>query len=123
MRCRRPANTRRDTALLSSRARRNCSALTTPCCLAAILAITRSPLARLSRIARLRRQLRALAPNGEPGASSLPVFRAHEAEVRPPYDQRAMAASAQYSVTVRVELDARQEPLGKLTAQIAEAGG
>src|SRR3954449_9999638 len=54
---------------------------------------------------------------------SLPVFRAHEAEVRPPYDQRAMAASAQYSVTVRVELDARQEPLGKLTAQIAEAGG
>ena len=34
-----------------------------------------------------------------------------------------MAASAQYSVTVRVELDARQEPLGKLTAAIAEAGG
>jgi malate dehydrogenase (oxaloacetate-decarboxylating) len=34
-----------------------------------------------------------------------------------------MAASAQYSVTVRVELDARQEPLGKLTAKIAEAGG
>jgi malate dehydrogenase (oxaloacetate-decarboxylating) len=34
-----------------------------------------------------------------------------------------MAASAQYSVTVRVELDARQEPLGKLTGQIAEAGG
>ena len=34
-----------------------------------------------------------------------------------------MAASAQYSVTVRVELDARKEPLGKLTAQIAEAGG
>ncbi|MDP9188480.1 MAG: NAD-dependent malic enzyme, partial [Actinomycetota bacterium] len=34
-----------------------------------------------------------------------------------------MAASAQYSVTVRVELDARQEPLGVLTAQIAEAGG
>jgi malate dehydrogenase (oxaloacetate-decarboxylating) len=32
-------------------------------------------------------------------------------------------ASAQYSVTVRVELDARQEPLGKLTGQIAEAGG
>src|SRR3954453_8166044 len=34
-----------------------------------------------------------------------------------------MAASAQYSVTVRGELDARQEPLGKLTAEIAEAGG
>src|SRR5215216_863813 len=34
-----------------------------------------------------------------------------------------MAASAQYSVTVRVELDARQEPLGRITAQIAEAGG
>jgi malate dehydrogenase (oxaloacetate-decarboxylating) len=34
-----------------------------------------------------------------------------------------MAASAQYSVTVRVEIDARQEPVGKLTAQIAEAGG
>jgi malate dehydrogenase (oxaloacetate-decarboxylating) len=30
---------------------------------------------------------------------------------------------AQYSVTIRVELDARQEPLGKLTAGIAEAGG
>jgi malate dehydrogenase (oxaloacetate-decarboxylating) len=34
-----------------------------------------------------------------------------------------MTASAQYSVTVRVELDARQEPLGKLTAAISEAGG
>src|SRR5918996_2486359 len=45
------------------------------------------------------------------------------ARLRAPYPSRAMAASAQYSVTVRVELDARQEPLGKLTAQIAEAGG
>jgi malate dehydrogenase (oxaloacetate-decarboxylating) len=35
----------------------------------------------------------------------------------------AGSVSAQFSVTVRVELDARQEPLGKLTAQIAEAGG
>ena len=34
-----------------------------------------------------------------------------------------MTVSAQYSVTIRVELDARQEPLGKLTAAIAEAGG
>src|SRR6476646_2397847 len=34
-----------------------------------------------------------------------------------------MPVSAQYSVTIRVELDARQEPLGKLTAAIAEAGG
>ena len=34
-----------------------------------------------------------------------------------------MAVSAQYSVAIRVELDARQEPLGKLTAAIAEAGG
>jgi malate dehydrogenase (oxaloacetate-decarboxylating) len=33
------------------------------------------------------------------------------------------AVSPQFSVTVRVELDARQEPLGKLTAAIAEAGG
>ncbi|HEX2468041.1 MAG TPA: NAD-dependent malic enzyme [Solirubrobacterales bacterium] len=32
-------------------------------------------------------------------------------------------AQAQFSVTVRVELDARQEPLGKLTGAIAEAGG
>src|ERR687892_363724 len=32
-------------------------------------------------------------------------------------------AQAQFSVTVRVELDARSEPLGKLTAKIAEAGG
>ncbi len=31
--------------------------------------------------------------------------------------------SAQFSVTIRVELDARKEPLGKLTASIAEAGG
>ncbi len=31
--------------------------------------------------------------------------------------------SAQFSVIVRVELDARSEPLGKLTAAIAEAGG
>jgi malate dehydrogenase (oxaloacetate-decarboxylating) len=34
-----------------------------------------------------------------------------------------MPVSAQYSVTVRVELDARQEPLGKLTAAVAGAGG
>jgi malate dehydrogenase (oxaloacetate-decarboxylating) len=34
-----------------------------------------------------------------------------------------MPVSAQYSVTIRVELDARQEPLGKLTAAIADAGG
>jgi malate dehydrogenase (oxaloacetate-decarboxylating) len=33
------------------------------------------------------------------------------------------SVSAQFSVTVRVELDARHEPLGKLTARIAEAGG
>jgi malate dehydrogenase (oxaloacetate-decarboxylating) len=33
------------------------------------------------------------------------------------------SVSAQFSVTVRVELDARAEPLGKLTAGIAEAGG
>src|SRR5690349_18542479 len=33
-----------------------------------------------------------------------------------------MAVSAQYSVTIRVGLDARQEPLGKLTAAIAETG-
>jgi malate dehydrogenase (oxaloacetate-decarboxylating) len=33
------------------------------------------------------------------------------------------SVSAQYSVVVRVELDARSEPLGKLTAEIAEAGG
>jgi malate dehydrogenase (oxaloacetate-decarboxylating) len=38
-------------------------------------------------------------------------------------DPRPMPAQAQYSVTIRVELDARQEPLGKLTAAIAEAGG
>jgi malate dehydrogenase (oxaloacetate-decarboxylating) len=35
----------------------------------------------------------------------------------------ASSVSAQFSVTVRVELDARAEPLGKLTAGIAEAGG
>ena len=34
-----------------------------------------------------------------------------------------MPAQAQYSVTIRVELDARQEPLGKLTAAIADAEG
>jgi len=33
------------------------------------------------------------------------------------------SVSAQFSVTVRVELDARREPLGKLTAAIAECGG
>ncbi len=33
------------------------------------------------------------------------------------------SVSAQFSVTVRVELDARHEPLGKLTAAIAESGG
>src|SRR6188768_3979785 len=33
------------------------------------------------------------------------------------------SASAQYSVTVRVELDARNEPLGRITGAIAESGG
>jgi malate dehydrogenase (oxaloacetate-decarboxylating) len=33
------------------------------------------------------------------------------------------SVSAQYSVVVRVELDARHEPLGKLTAKIAESDG
>jgi malate dehydrogenase (oxaloacetate-decarboxylating) len=33
------------------------------------------------------------------------------------------SVSPQFSVTVRVELDARQEPVGKLTAKIAECGG
>ncbi len=33
------------------------------------------------------------------------------------------SVSAQFSVIVRVELDARSEPLGKLTGSIAEAGG
>jgi malate dehydrogenase (oxaloacetate-decarboxylating) len=33
------------------------------------------------------------------------------------------SVSAQFSVTVRVELDARNEPLGQITAAIAEAGG
>jgi malate dehydrogenase (oxaloacetate-decarboxylating) len=33
------------------------------------------------------------------------------------------AVSPQFSVTVRVELDARKEPLGQLTAKIAQAGG
>jgi malate dehydrogenase (oxaloacetate-decarboxylating) len=33
------------------------------------------------------------------------------------------SVSAQFSVTVRVELDARSEPLGKLTGAIAQAGG
>ncbi len=35
----------------------------------------------------------------------------------------AAHVSAQFSVTVRVELDARNEPLGKITGAIAEAGG
>ena len=39
------------------------------------------------------------------------------------YDDPMPPVSAQYSVTVRVELDARQEPLGKLTASVAQAGG
>ena len=33
------------------------------------------------------------------------------------------SVSAQFSVTVRVELDARNEPLGRITAAIAECGG
>ncbi len=33
------------------------------------------------------------------------------------------SVSAQFSVTVRVELDARNEPLGRITAAIAESGG
>ena len=35
----------------------------------------------------------------------------------------ALTNLSEQELTVRVELDARQEPLGKLTAQIAEAGG
>ena len=41
----------------------------------------------------------------------------------PPQPHPLPSVSAQFSVTIRVELDARQEPLGKLTASIAEAGG
>ena len=33
------------------------------------------------------------------------------------------SVSAQFSVTVRVELDSRNEPLGKITGAIAESGG
>ena len=33
------------------------------------------------------------------------------------------SVSAQFSVTVRVELDARNEPLGRITGAIAESGG
>ena len=33
------------------------------------------------------------------------------------------SVSAQFSVTVRVELDSRNEPLGRITAAIAESGG
>ena len=52
-----------------------------------------------------------------------PGARPTPAGVRESDSIAAMAVSAQYSVTIRVELDARQEPLGKLTAGIAEAGG
>ena len=56
-------------------------------------------------------------------ATPTAAFPTSRAAFGAPYPVRPMPASAQYSVTVRVELDARQEPLGKLTAQIAEAGG
>src|SRR4051794_27591450 len=79
--------------------------VTTPCCRAAIAAQIASGDASWFRI---------------PVLSRMAAFA-------PPLTSRAVAAtpsvSAQYSVVVRVELDARQEPLGKLTAQIAEAGG
>jgi malate dehydrogenase (oxaloacetate-decarboxylating) len=41
------------------------------------------------------------------------------------YDPAAPMASvsAQFSVTIRVELDSRNEPLGRITAAIAESGG
>src|SRR5581483_7445359 len=128
-RCRRLLRARRETARWSMPASASCLLLTTPCCLAASSAITSSVLAGCARISSISRQLRPLAPSlplfrvstflwrcPGAGAPSLPVFARA-------YPVGAMPASAQYSVTVRVELDARQEPLGKLTAQIAEAGG
>src|SRR5689334_9986444 len=71
-------------------------------------------------------QLRSLAPSWPvfgPFGRRPPAIQSRWPPTRRAYPVGAMAASAQYSVTVRVELDARQEPLGKLTAQIAEAGG
>src|SRR5947207_13541118 len=78
-------------------ASQSCRRMTTPCCRAAIWATAPSF---------------SLAPPGRSGF--LPPLRRI---------LRPMPAQAQYSVTIRVELDARQEPLGKLTAAIAEAGG
>ena len=115
----------------------SCAALTTPCCRAAILATTRSLLARSLRHTASKAptpvplpihcRVRPLPLLSSPAVRrprpSSPVFRATGPLSSAPYPSRAMPASAQYSVTVRVELDARQEPLGKLTAQIAEAGG
>src|SRR5512141_2727032 len=116
MRCSRPALVRLDATGCDMPAARSWAKLTTPCWRAAILAITKSHLAGCMRIWHVSRQLPCLSPfiaGFRASHPSSPVFQAKRAEVRPPYDQRAMAASAQYSVTVRVELDARQEPLGK----------
>src|SRR5204862_1764637 len=67
-----------------------------------------------------------LAPQPAPGARPTPAG-ASGTPNDGPYDLRPVAVArsvaAQYSVVVRVELDARQEPLGKLTAKIAESGG
>ena len=66
-----------------------------------------------SRIRCKKRQGRGLAPYlpgavaGADASDPAPMIRAHAC---------APSVSAQFSVTVRVELDARQEPLGKLTA-------
>ena len=70
-----------------------------------------------------QRNLAAERPAGEsPQAGSRPAV-GRRAPAPRPHRITAMPVSAQYSVTIRVELDARQEPLGKLTAAIAEAGG
>src|SRR5205085_395737 len=80
---------------------------------------------RKAAAAALRAVLRSRLETGSIGGS-VPVPRGggsgpDAASYDPPAPMAGV--SAQFSVTVRVELDSRNEPLGKITGAIAEAGG
>jgi malate dehydrogenase (oxaloacetate-decarboxylating) len=76
---------------------------------------------REARLSELAQRDSSVLPPGDPGHHGV----GQTGGVRPlrRIGRPVSPVSAQYSVTIRVELDARQEPLGKLTASIAEAGG
>src|SRR5215218_4092915 len=115
-----PLRTRIVIALDPSPQASSCRRVITPCCRAAIFEAARSGVSSFASIRTHKStglRILPLTHHFDPAEAGGPSPRAESDSIA------AMAVSAQYSVTIRVELDARKEPLGRLTAAIAEAGG